>query len=177
MNGWLDIVLAVIILITAVIGLIKGLIRVVVGIAAAVGGFLLAAYHYRKAAALLSGLIKDETAAKFLGFLLIFVVVVVMGAIIALLLTKLMKGPLQVVNHFFGGLIGVVEGVLIGGAFVFAMLVFPVDRTALGESRLAPFCYRVTKVLVGLIPADLKDASRSAYQTLMGTEKSHGQKI
>ena len=50
MIGWLDIVLAVIIVVTVIIGLIKGLIRELIGIAAAVGGFVLAAYHYQKAA-------------------------------------------------------------------------------------------------------------------------------
>jgi len=39
MIGWLDIVLAVIIVAAVVIGLIKGLLRELIGLAAVVGGF------------------------------------------------------------------------------------------------------------------------------------------
>jgi membrane protein required for colicin V production len=177
MIGWLDIVLAVILVTTLVIGLIKGLIREVVGIAAAVGGFLLAAYYYPWAAGLIGRVIHNETVAKFLGFLLIFCLIVLAGSVLAWLLSKLMKGPLKFINHFLGGIFGLIEGVLIGGAVVFALLVFPVDRDAVNGSRLAPYCYGLTKVLVGLIPEELKDAAKAAYQAIAGTEKSHGQKI
>ena len=50
-------------------------------------------------------------AAKFLGFLLIFFVVVLVGAILAFLLSKLMKGTIQVVNHFLGGVFGCLGGI------------------------------------------------------------------
>jgi uncharacterized membrane protein required for colicin V production len=88
-----------------------------------------------------------------------------------------MKGAIQVVNHFLGGVFGLLEGVLIGGALVFALLVFPVDREAVAQSRLAPYCYGLTKAAVGLIPAELKNAARNAYQSVFGKEKSHGQEI
>jgi len=177
MIGWLDIVLVVILILTLVIGLIKGLIREAIGVAAAVGGFILAAYYYRWAADLLGGVVHNETAARFLGFMIIFVLVVIVGAIVAWLLTKLMKGPLKLANHLLGGLFGLIEGILIGGAVVFALLVFPVDREALRGSRLAPYSYGLTRILVGLIPLELKVAARDAYKTVMGTEKNHGQKI
>lgn len=177
MIGWLDIVLAVIIGVTVVIGLIKGFVRELVGVVAAVGGFLLAAYQYQRAADLLGGIIKNPTAAKFLGFLLILLAVVLAGALVSFLLSKLMKGTIQIVNHFLGGAFGCLEGIMIGGALVFALLVFPIDREAVSESRLAPYCYGLTKAAVGLIPVELKDAARKAYQSIMGTEKRHGQKI
>ena len=177
MIGWLDIVLAVIIMVTVIIGLIKGLVRELIGVAAAVGGFILAAHHFQKAADLLGGFIHNPLATKFLGFLLIFFVVVTAGAVLAFFLSKLMKGTIQVVNHFLGGVFGCLEGMFIGGALVFALLVFPVDRTAVAESRIAPYCYGLTKAVVGLIPVELKNAARTAYQKIFKTEKSHGQEI
>jgi len=177
MIGWLDIVLAIIITATLVVGLIKGLIRELIGVVAAVGGFLLAAYHYQKAADLLSGLVKNPVAARFLGFLLILLLILLLGNLLSFLLSKLMKGTLQVLNHFLGGVFGFLEGLVIAGALVFALLVFPIDREAVSESRLAPYCYGLTKAAVGLIPEELKNAARSAYQSVFGNEKSHGQKI
>lgn len=177
MIGWLDIVLAIVISATVIVGLIKGLVREVVGVIAAVGGFLLAAYHYQKAADLLQGIIKNPTAARFLGFLLILLAVVLAGALLSFILSKLMKGAMAVVNHFLGGVFGCLEGMLLGGALVFALLVFPIDRDAVPGSRLAPYCYGLTKAAVGLIPKELKDAARSAYESVFGIGKSHGQKI
>jgi membrane protein required for colicin V production len=177
MIGWLDIVLAILIAVTVIIGLIKGLVREVVGVVAAVGGFLLAAYHYQKAADLIKGVIKNPTAARFLGFLLILLAVVLAGALLSFVLSKLMKGAMAVVNHLLGAVFGCLEGMLLGGALVFALLVFPIDREAVSSSRLAPYCYGLTRAAVGLIPQELKDAARNAYQSIFGIEKSHGQEI
>ncbi len=137
----------------------------------------MAAYHYQKAADLLGGLVRGPLAARFLGFLLIFVLVVLAGALVTFLVSKLMKGTLRVLDHLMGGVFGCLEGILIGGVLVFALLVFPVDRTAVSESRLAPYCYGLTKAAAALIPAELKNAARSAYQRIFKTEKSHGQEI
>jgi len=177
MVGWLDIALAVILLVTFVTGLIKGLVRELVGVVAAAAGFLLAARWYGKAAAALGSLIHNPAVAKFLGFVLVFLAVVVLGALVAAVLSKLMAGPLKLANHLLGGVFGFVEGMLICGAFVFALLVFPVNRDALSASRLAPYCYGLTKVMVGLIPKSLKDEFASAYRDIVKRKAVDGTKI
>jgi len=174
--GWLDIVLAIIITVTVVIGLIKGLVRELLGVAAAVGGFVLAGNFYQQAADLLGGFIRNETAARFLGFLLILILVLIVGWLLSFLLSKLLKGTIKVINHFLGGVFGCIEGLVIGGALVFGLLAFPVDREAVSESHLAPYCYGLTKAIVGLVPQDVKNAARTAYQSIVKTEKGHGQK-
>ena len=176
MIGWLDIVLAIVITVTVVVGLIKGLAREVLGVAAAIGGFVLAGHFYQQAADLIGGLIRNETAARFLGFLLVLIIVLIIGWLLSFLLSKLMKGTMKIVNHFLGGVFGGIEGLVIGGALVFGLLVFPVDREAVSGSRLAPYCYGLTKAIVGLVPRDLKNAARTAYESLFKTEKDHGQK-
>lgn len=176
MIGWLDIVLAIILTITVVIGLVKGLIREILGVAAAVGGFVLAGHYYQRAADLLGGLVHNAIAARFLGFLLILTAVLAVGGLLSFLLSKLMKGTIKVLNHFLGGVFGLLEGLIIGGALVFGLLVFPVDRAAVSESRLAPYCYGLTKTIVSLVPKDLKNAARNAYRSIFKNEKGHGQK-
>jgi membrane protein required for colicin V production len=175
MIGWLDIVLAVIITITVIIGLVKGLVRELIGVVAAVGGFILAGHNYQKAADLLGGIIHNPTAARFLGFILILIIVLAVGALLSFLLSKLLKGTIQVINHFLGGVLGCIEGFLIGGALVFGLLAFPVDRGAVSESHLAPYCYGLTKAIVSFVPEELKNAARAAYQSIFKAEKGHGQ--
>lgn len=177
MVGWLDIVLAVVMLGTLIAGLIKGLIKEAVGIAAAVGGFILAARWYKPVAAWLDKSFVSPSISKFLGFILVFAAVVLVGVFVAAILSKLMVGPLKAANHLLGGLLGLVEGMLISGALVFALMVFPINKETLTASRLAPYCYGLTKTMVGLIPQELKDRFKSAYQEIVKSESVDGKKI
>lgn len=177
MIGWLDIVLAVILVAMFITGLVRGLIKEVIGVAAIIAGFILAAHYYVYFADLIGRLIHQPTAAKFLGFIIVFLIVVAVGSLIAYLLSKLMKGPLKFMNHLLGGFVGFLEGILICGVLVFGLLVFPMRKEALLDSRLAPYCYGVTKVMIHLIPQDLKDQFRAAYQDIAKGGKKDGQKI
>lgn len=179
MIGWVDIVLAVVLIGTLVAGLIRGLVKEVVGLAAALLGFIIASRTYLHVAGFLQKYLHEPVAAKFLGFILVFLAVLVIGSLAAALLSKLMLGPLKFINHVLGGVFGLLEGVLICGVFIFALLVFPINKEALSNSRLAPYCYELTKVLVNLIPQDLKDQFKEAYRNIKGEVKEvkNGQKI
>ena len=177
MIGWLDIVLAIILLITVIMGLVRGLIKEVIGIVAILAGFVLAARYYVFFADLIGRLIRQPTVAKFLGFIILFLIVVAVGSLVAFLLSKLMKGPFKFVNHLLGGLVGFLEGLLICGVFVFALLVFPLNKQALLDSRLAPYCYGLTRAMIHLIPQDLKDEFRAAYKDIVKGGSKNGQKI
>ncbi len=176
-GSWLDIVLLVVLATTIVLGLIKGLIRQVVGILAAVAGLVLAAAYYPDASRLLEKLIKSEKWADWLSFLLIFFVVLLLGWLIGWLISKLMKGPLKFVNHLLGGVFGLVKGVLISGVIVFAFLVFPIDQKALEKSTLSPYCLSVTRAMVHVIPSELKDKFRMAYQDIIGRIGKRGKEV
>lgn len=175
--NWLDIFLLVILAVTLIIGLIKGLVRQLVGIIAVIAGLILAAFYYPYAAAVLSRLPISEGWSSLIGFLVIFIVVLLLGWLVSFLLSKLMKGPLKFLNHLFGGALGLVKGVLICGVIVFAMLVFPVDRMALQESSVAPYCYWITRGLVQLIPKELKEKFKEAYDDIVGSSEKHGKEV
>jgi membrane protein required for colicin V production len=177
MIGWLDIVLAVILLGTILVGLVRGLVKETVGIAAAVAGFFIAARWYVPVAARIDRYLASPTVSKFLGFILVFAGVILVGAVVSFILSKIMVGPLKFANHLLGGVFGLVEGMFLCGALVFALLVFPVNAKALSESRLAPYCYGVTKAMVGLIPQELKDRFKAAYQEIVKREGVDGKKI
>lgn len=183
MIGWLDIVLALLILAAVVMGFIKGLVRELLGFVVVIAGIVLAARWYRPVAAVAGKIVRSEPVANFLGFILVFLAVFVVGAVLTGLLSKVMKGTLGIVNHLLGGAIGLVEGVLVGGALVFGLLAFPVNPDAVANSRLAPVCYETTKVLIGLIPQELKDKIKTTYDDVVkGASgerkgKGHGQEV
>lgn len=173
----LDIILAVVLLVTLVLGLIKGLVRQAVGLVAVVAGLVLAARYYPRAGAFVRKIVSNGVVADFIGFLALFAAVIAAGWLVGLLISKLMKGPLNFLDHVLGGVFGLFKGVLICGVIVFALLVFEVRRDALAGSKLAPLCFHATRAVVRLIPGDLKAKFKTAYQGAQKGGATHGQEI
>jgi len=173
----LDIVILVILVVTLVLGLIKGLVRQVIGIAAVIAGLVLAARYYDRVAAVFGRAFNSEKWASIAAFAVIFIIVLLVGSLISFLVRKLLPGPLRFADHLFGGVLGLVQGVLISGVIIFALLAFPVNKSLLIESRLAPYCYWLTKAMVRLIPQDLKDQFYQTYREVVEGTGSHGQEI
>ncbi len=168
-NGF-DIILLFILLVAFVLGIIKGFVRQVVALLAVIVGLILAVAYYAQAARLFVRLTSRQTLADLLGFFSIFLVVLMMGWLLSRLFSKMMKGPLKFFNHVLGGLLGLLEGVLICGVVVFALLVFPVSIHAVEESSLTPYCLRMTETVIGLVPRELKDRFRETYDQIMEKE-------
>ena len=172
-----DIILAIVLLVTLVLGLIKGLVRQAIGLVAVVAGLVLAARSYPRAGAFVRKIVSNGVVADFIGFLALFAAVIAVGWLVGLLISKLMKGPLNFIDHVLGGVFGLFKGVLICGVIVFALLVFEVRRDALAGSKLGPLCFYATQAVVRLIPGDLKAKFKAAYQGARKRGMSHGQEI
>lgn len=175
--NWLDIILLVILGVTVILGLIKGLIRQIFGILTVVAGLILAVLYYSAAASFFQRFGAGATLSKFLGFLMIFFVILILGWVVSRLFSKLMKGPLKFLNHVLGGVFGLVKGILITGILVFAMLVFPVHMDSLRNSSLAPVCLKITRAVFHLIPSDLRKDFNDAYKDFKGRRKKDVQRV
>jgi membrane protein required for colicin V production len=175
--NWLDIVFVIILLGTMILGIVKGLIRQVIGLAAVIIGLVLASLYYEGIAEVVQKLIRDRLLSNFLGFLIIFLCVLAVGALLSHFISKAMKGPLAFINRLSGGLFGLLKAVLICGIIVFALTVFGVAREALETSRLAPVCLGVTRAAVNLIPQDLKTKFNQSYKEIRQSGGKHGEKI
>jgi membrane protein required for colicin V production len=175
--NWLDIILIVIMVLAAIMGIFKGLVKQVIGLVAVVAGLVLACLYYTGASGLFETFIKNQLLDNFLGFLLIFVAVLIAGGILGHLITKVMKGPLALVNRLFGGVFGAIKGVLICGILVFALFTFQVAKPALETSVLAPFCLGITRAAINMIPQDLRAKFNSSYKQIRDSGGKNGQKI
>jgi membrane protein required for colicin V production len=175
--NWLDIVLLIIIGVALVFGLIKGLMRQVIGICAVIVGLILALLYYPYVAFLFGRLISSQVVSHFLGFISIFLAVLCLGGILSWLVSKMIKGPLKFMNHILGGGLGLIKGILICGVFVFALLVFPVSIRALENSFIAPYCLKMTKAIVGLIPKELKENFKDAYEDIVGKRGKNAERV
>lgn len=175
--NWLDITLAAILLGFIIVGLVQGFIRRLIGLVSVVAGLVLAGLYYRGPGEVLGKLIRNPLLANFLGFLLLFVAVLAVGGLLGHLLSKALKGPLAFINHALGGVFGLLEGVLIGGVLVFALLIFDVAPGTLRTSRAAPLAFAATRALVNLIPQDLRAKFNSSYEQIRKSGGSRGEKI
>lgn len=166
--NWLDLLLSVIIVVTLILGIIKGFIKQIIGLAAVVIGIVLAVNAYEKVGEIIHGLLENRLLSHLLAFLMIFFGILALGGLISWGLSKLIKGPFKAMNRILGAGLGLIKGLLIGGVLVFAFLIFPVDKNAIRESRIAPFSLKIIRAVYYLIPKDQIDKFNEAYKDIMG---------
>lgn len=175
--NWIDVILISILALTSILGVIKGLVKQVFGLLAGIIGLILALGFYSQVSWIYLRFVSNEVLANFLGFLTIFLVVLSLGWVSSYCLSKFIKGPLKLLNNILGGGLGLLKGILICGVVVFALLVFPISKKALKESVLSPVCLQMTRAMISLIPQELKEKFKEAYQEITRRVEKDGKKI
>lgn len=167
MSHWtlLDFVFAGIIAISIVLALTKGLMREIVSLAALIGGFFLAVMYYPAAAGLFREFSRTDSVANFLGFLLIFLGCLLLGAVIAFLVNRFIKATsLKWVDRLLGGVFGLLRGWAICSIIALGLIAFPVKEGLMARSVLAPFMLAGARAAVLMTPQTLKDTFHEQYQ-------------
>lgn len=160
--NWFDVLLFFILLGSVVSGLRAGLARVVVGLVATVIGIFAGFWFYRMVAIQLMPYVGDNVdTANLLGFFLIFVVVIMMGAVLSAILSRLFQWVgLSWFNHLLGGAAGAVRGVLVIAVLVDVIVAFVPRPTQafLDHSRMLPYTDQFSGWLMEVAPHELKDS-------------------
>jgi membrane protein required for colicin V production len=167
--NWFDVVLALILIWSALAGLRAGFARVAIGLAATIVGLIAGFWFYRIPAAKLMPWVAKPVVADVLGFLLIFVGIILLGSLIAALLSRLFRWiGLSWFNHVLGGVAGFLRGALFIAAVVAVLVAYsPSPMPAfLEDSRLLPYASEVSEWLADLAPHELKDAFREQMENL-----------
>ena len=175
--NWIDVILISVLVLTSILGVIKGFVKQVFGLIAGIIGLILALGFYSQVSWIYLRFISNEVVANFLGFLSIFLVVLCLGWVSSYCLSKFIRGPLKLLNNILGGGLGLLKGILICGVIVFALLVFPISKKALKESALSPVCLQMTRAMISLIPRELKDKFKEAYQEITRRVEKDGKKV
>lgn len=160
--NWFDFVLLIFLAVSVLAGLRAGFTRVVVHLIATIVGLLASFWFYRLVAVKLVGPLNGNIGlANLLGFLLIFVGVLVLGSVFAALLARIFRWfGLSWVDHLLGGAAGVIRGVLVITVLVDALVAFtPRPPPAyLDHSRLLPYTNEIAGWLMDVAPRGLKDS-------------------
>lgn len=167
--NWLDFVLLLILGISVVGGIAKGFAKLVIGLLAAVAGFLCGLWFYGWAGGFLLPYVSHKGIANFIGFLLIFLGVLLLGALTGKLLGLLLKwAGLSWLDRLMGGVFGLLRGLVFAIALALALMAFspnPPPRSVV-DSRIAPYVIDAAHICANLAPREVKDGVMRSYEKI-----------
>ncbi|HSW48529.1 MAG TPA: CvpA family protein [Bryobacteraceae bacterium] len=165
--NWLDVLLIVIFAASLASGIAKGFAKLAVGLFSAVLGFLCALWFYGAAGSFLLPYVSHKGIANFLGFLAVFVLILIAGAVAGKLLSMLFKwAGLSWLDRLLGGVFGLLRGLVLAIALVLALLAFtpkPPPQSVV-RSRIAPYVIDTARLCAHLAPREVREAAFESYQ-------------
>jgi membrane protein required for colicin V production len=171
---FLDYVFIIIIVASTALAVTKGLVREIVSLIALVAGFVLAALYYARAGTLFAELARTETIAHLLGFLSIFIGVLLAGALVSFTINRFLKAAsLEGVDRLLGAIYGFLRGWAVASILVLALVAFPVRSDSVGRSYFAPYLLAGARTAVLVVPRELRDRFREEYKKVVEVWNTH----
>jgi len=167
MNGF-DVALLVLMGVLVVIGLIKGLVRILVGMLALVTAFLVASRYHDPVASRFSDWIDSPELALLASYILLFIGVMLAGGVAAWLLRKVLKAAmLSWADRLAGAAVGLTAALLAAALVVLPVVAYaPRGSELLSRSTLAPYVAVVADLAVRMAPDDLASRYRQGIEAL-----------
>ncbi|HYK91442.1 MAG TPA: CvpA family protein [Acidobacteriota bacterium] len=165
---FLDFVFALIIVLSTGFALTKGLVRELISLVALVGGFVLAALYHPVTAHWFMEFTRNESVANLIGFMLIFLGCIVVGAVAAFLVNRFVKmASLEWVDRLLGAVYGFLRGWAIASIIILALIAFPVRENLLARSYLAPYLLAGARLAAYAVPQDMKSKFNDEYKKVL----------
>ena len=134
-----DIVILIMILLSSVIGLVRGLFKELISLVVWFAAVVLALYFSSAMGDALSGQIADESIRTVVGFFIIFLATLIVGGIVQVLVKQLISSTgLTGTDRFLGFLFGSARGVLICIVALIALKSFEIEASWWQESQIIP---------------------------------------
>jgi uncharacterized membrane protein required for colicin V production len=164
----LDIGILIVLSALALYGVVKGIVRLVLGFAALLVGIFLGCWFNAPVAALLEGWLGNETARRLAALALVFFVTLAIFAVLIWFITKSLEAvKLRWVDRLAGALLGaVVAALLVAAAMVPLTALLPEESTLVAESTFSPYVLQVSSLIKRLVPEDLKARFERARQRI-----------
>lgn len=164
MFTWLDVAIAVALLIAMALGIRAGLLRGLFSMIGIAGGLLAATAFYRPLSLFALEYLPLPTAAlEFMSFVIIFTLIATLSSLAGTLLSSLTRIELiKSADHIGGSATGLLAGLILIGAFLIFLTIFPL-ATGFGElveeSLVADIILSTTEALyqglAEILPFDL----------------------
>ena len=165
--GLLDLILLAILVYSTAVAFLKGFVREVFGLITVAVGVLLAGWFYGSVASMFKDVVRTENLALFLGFSVIFLVILIAGFVAIWLATKVMKfAKVQWADRMLGAAFGFIRGWLIGAVILLALTAFGVQTETVKNSGLAPFFLPGSRVVALMTPFEMKAKFLVGYRAM-----------
>ncbi|MGA2881829.1 MAG: CvpA family protein [Bryobacteraceae bacterium] len=174
--SWIDLVLALVIASSVLTGFAAGFARVGVGFAALIVGMFCGFWFYGIVAAYVIDYVTSRAIANLIGFFVILIAVLILGAIVGRILAKFFKWVgLSWLDRLLGGAFGVVRGFLIAAVMVTVLLAFSPSPPppSVVDSRFLPYVINVSDVLAAVTPHEIKDSFYATKDKVKAVWSAH----
>ena len=153
----LDWLLALLLTYSIVRAVYRGFFREAFALGGLILGFLLACWNYHTVAAHLAGLINSPSLAQMAAFLLILFVTMAIATLAGNLFKRSASAVgLGILDRIFGGLFGLVRGLVLGLSLLLAVTAFLPTSAWVQTSVLAPYFLRADHAVSFVMPSELK---------------------
>lgn len=152
-----DIITLIVLAFSLIYSMVRGMVREIFSLLAYIGGYFLAINYRKDFSVTLSPYITNPTASEIISFALIFIATVFAISLLGKGMQKLIHSApgLSGLDRLFGGVIGVVKGVIILIIFMFLLRFFPdISREFSRDSIFAPKLVELSKLLEREVDTD-----------------------
>jgi membrane protein required for colicin V production len=163
-----DVLLLVCAAVLVVVGMVKGLVRVLIGIVALAAAFVLAARYHEGLAARIAVSQLPATVLRAGSYALIVLGVMLLGALVAAVVRRLVQAAmLGWADRLGGAALGLVAATLLAALVVLPLVAyFPSGAGLLEGSVLAPYVTVVSDLANLVAPEDLATRYRRGVEQL-----------
>lgn len=170
-----DVMLLVLACVLVVLGMLKGLVRILIGLAALIAAFALAARYHQPLAQRFSGLEIGFEPLSLIAYLLIFLGVMLAGGLAAWLMRRLIRAAmLSWADRLGGAALGLLAALLVSALLVLPLVAYsPWSERVLANSRLAPYVTVVADLANVIAPEDLSRRYREGVEGLRQFWREH----
>jgi membrane protein required for colicin V production len=152
----LDVIVIVVVLISAVLAMVRGFVREVLSVASWVAAAAAAYYFYKSLLPLVAPYFDNETVAIIVSAAVIFFVALIVASYITMKISDfVIDSRIGAVDRAFGFIFGAVRGVLL---LVIALLFFnwlvPAPPAWVADARTKPFLDNLGEQLMAALPED-----------------------
>lgn len=145
-------------LVLACLGILRGVVRISLGLGGMVLGLLLALQYEGTVAPVVQRVVSDAVVAHLLAFALVVMVVLAASIFLGWVLRHLLKkAHLNWLDRSLGAAAGLLCAALLAAAVAVPLAsALPRGSRVLVESRLAPVTLKVSRMVVRLAPEELR---------------------
>ena len=138
--NWIDASILIIIMLSSIFGLWRGLVREIFSLVTWIFALLVARRYSDVLANFLFSSFDNQTISYVVAFALIFIIVMMLGTLLNFLLSKLlMFTGLKFIDRLLGGVFGIARGVIISFIGLFASSFFFSQAQVWQQSKLIPY--------------------------------------